>query len=329
MKYKNGLVIGKFMPLHKGHEYLIRFAKEYCENLTVVVDCLKGQTLSPEIRKEMIKDQIRSVKVVALTEFMPQAPSETPDFWDIWKTALKKAAPDVDVVIASMDYGYELSSHLDAEFVFCDIDRESVKISATEIRENPFLHWDLLAESARPYFMKKVCLIGPESTGKSEVVKILADRFNTTHVPEYAKSLIESQDGEFYPENVKQVAYAQIRKEKAIERMINKVLFCDSDVITTMVWSEILFGVIPNELIEIAKNQHYDITYLCKPDTEWVDDIHRNVVKVDDQLTFREEMFNRMEELLKQYGRRYKVISGNNKEDIIEDDIEKMFKIHH
>ena len=85
MKYKNGLVLGKFMPPHKGHEYLFRFAKEYCENLTIIVDCLKEQTISPELRKSWIEELVTGVNVIALNKFMPQSPNEIENFWEIWK----------------------------------------------------------------------------------------------------------------------------------------------------------------------------------------------------------------------------------------------------
>lgn len=325
MKYKNGLVIGKFMPPHKGHEYLFRFAKQYCDELTIVVDCLKTQTISSEMRKEWIEELISGVKVIALDEFMPQDPSETSDFWDIWINKLKSVAGQPDVLIASMDYGWELSERLGCDCVQCDVARESIDISATEIRENPIKNWKYIVESARGYFLKKICLIGPESTGKSEVSRLLAKEFDTVFVPEYAKALIDAQKGSFHYHNVSQVAWGQVRAEKALERMTNRFMFCDSDIITTMAWSEVLFGSIPDELNEIAKTQKYDHTYLCYPDTTWKSDSHRNVSERSSEQEFRINMFNHMEELLKLYNRPYSVIKGNDKEYVISSDINEKY----
>ena len=89
-KYPKGLVIGKFMPFHKGHEYLINFAKEYCDHLFVIVDCLKDQTIDPITRKTWIESTIPNITVIALDTFMPQEPSECSDFWEIWKNERKK-----------------------------------------------------------------------------------------------------------------------------------------------------------------------------------------------------------------------------------------------
>jgi len=151
-KYKNCLVIGKFMPPHKGHEYMIRFAQEFAEQVHVVVDCVKGQPMEPIVRKQWLEDEIRGIKAYALPNFMPQDPSETPDFWPIWKNALFNALDGVkpDLIVAAMDYGYELASVMDCEFIPVDISRESFPVSATMLRQNVYENWDFLIDSAKP-----------------------------------------------------------------------------------------------------------------------------------------------------------------------------------
>ena len=308
MKYKNGLVLGKFMPPHKGHEYLFRFAKQYCENLTIVVDCLKEQTISTELRKIWIEQLVTDANVVALDEYMPQSPEDMDNFWEFWKQKLYKVAGKPDVLIAAMDYGWELAKHLECDFIPLDVARQSIPISATEIRENPMKHWDFIVESARGYFMKKLCFIGPESTGKSTIAKKLANEFKTVYIPEYAEAIIKKQNA-FFEHNVKEVAWAQVRSEKALERMVNKFMLCDSDIITTMVWSEELFSKVEFELFEIAKSQKYDLTFLFYPDNPWIADVHRNLESSSDE--FRLKMFNKMENYLIQYNRPYQVIKGS------------------
>lgn len=313
MKYKNGLVLGKFMPPHKGHEYLFRFAKQYCDNLTIMVDCLKEQTISPELRKSWIEELITGVNVVALKKFMPQSPTEIENFWEIWKEEIYSTSGKPDVLIAAMDYGWELAKVLDCKFIPLDIARQSIPISATEIRENPFKNWDFIVESARGHFMKKVCFIGPESTGKSTIANKLANEFKTVYIPEYAEAIIKNQ-GDFFESNVKEVAFAQIRTEKALERMVNKIMFCDSDIITTMVWAEHLFGKFDIELYEIAQSQKYDMTFLFYPDTPWVEDEHRKVSNKSSENEFRFKMFSEMEKKLVAYKRPYKIIKGSFEE---------------
>lgn len=326
MKYKNGLVLGKFMPPHKGHEYLFRFAKEYCENLTIVVDCLKGQTISPELRKSWIEELITGVNVIALNKFMPQSPDEVENFWEIWKQEIYSTSGKPDVLIAAMDYGWELAKVLDCKFIPLDIARQSIPISATEIRENPLKNWDFIVESARGHFMKKICFIGPESTGKSTIANKLANEFKTVYIPEYAEAIIKNQ-GKFFESNVKEVAFAQIRTEKALERMVNKFMLCDSDIITTMVWAEHLFGNFEQDLIEIAQTQKYDMTFLFYPDTSWIEDKHRKVSNFSSKNEFRLQILFEMEKKLIFYKRPYKIIKGSfeEKESLIRQYINELY----
>lgn len=310
-QYKTGLVLGKFMPLHKGHEYLIRFAQQYCEQLTVVVDCLGGQTIDPLTRKSWVEQQCPGVRVVALPSPTPQDPSETPQFWDIWRdTLITAVGGPPDVLVAAMDYGAPLANALGCVFIPLDIARESITISATEIRNDPFTHWEFLAESAREHYLKKVCLMGPESTGKSTCAAAVAAELGTTYVPEYAKTLIERQQGQFFERNVLEVAQAQYRSEKALSRAANRILLCDTNLLTTLIWSDVLFGGHPLELEEAVRQAHYDLTLVLSPDVPWVDDIHRRVLPDAKNEDVRRQFFDTCVTWLSRLGQPYAVIDG-------------------
>jgi HTH-type transcriptional regulator, transcriptional repressor of NAD biosynthesis genes len=310
-EYKKGVVLGKFMPLHKGHEYLIRFAVQCCEELTVVVDCLEGQTIPTEVRKGWIEQTFPTVRVVALKNATPQTPGEDPNFWTTWGELLKGAcAGKVDVVVAAMEYGKRLSEEMNCAFIPCDIARESVPISATDIRANPEQHWAYLSEAARPYFVEKVCVVGPESTGKTTLVKRLADSHQTVHVPEYACAAIKGQGGEFLEHNAIAFARAQNRSENALAYAARHWMFCDSDAMTTLVWYETVFGAPSEELVNLAKAQSYTTTILLYPDVEWVEDVHRMVSKDASKDAFRVQMFERMKHWLKVLGREFVVVSA-------------------
>jgi HTH-type transcriptional regulator, transcriptional repressor of NAD biosynthesis genes len=84
--------------------------------------------------------------------------------------------------------------------------RELVSISGTKIRENPYQHWDYLPEVVRPCFVKKVCIFGPESTGKSTLTKKLAEHFHTSYVHEYARPFLDLKNGECKAEDIEKIA---------------------------------------------------------------------------------------------------------------------------
>jgi HTH-type transcriptional repressor of NAD biosynthesis genes len=319
--YRKGLVLGKFMPMHKGHEYLIRFAQGFCEELTVVVDCLKDQTYSTSQRKKWIEEEIPGVKVVALQKEMPQDPSETADFWSIWKEAIFEAAGKPDVVVAAMDYGWTLAHHLGCEMVACDVSRKSLPISATQIREDTNSQWDWLCGSAKASLTKRLIFLGPESTGKTTLAQKMAQEEKTIYVPEYAKALIDRQHGEFFEHNVKSVLKAQRQSENVLAREDGPHIFCDSDALSTLIWSQTLFGHAPEEAFQLSKRTGENtMTFLMTPETKWVEDSHRKVVgDKAKELDFRWKMFHEFEELLLNFKRPYLVVPGNfeEKEDFV------------
>jgi len=57
---KRGLVIGKFMPLHKGHIALIEFAAALCDELIVSMSYTDNDPIDPQLRLEWIKEQFKS-----------------------------------------------------------------------------------------------------------------------------------------------------------------------------------------------------------------------------------------------------------------------------
>lgn len=310
-KYNNCLIIGKFMPPHKGHEYMIRFAKEFSNNVHVVVDCVKGQTIEPELRKKWLEDEIIDIKVYALDQFMPQDPSETSSFWSIWRTSLLSSLNGVvpDVVVAAMDYGHELADVMGCDFIPIDIARESFPVSATMLRENVYDNWDFLIDSAKPHYIKKICLLGPESTGKSTLGKALAKDLKTIYIPEYAKSIIEKQKGEFYICDVEKFVTAQINTEKALAKFTNKIMICDSSAITTQIYARLCFEEEFQWVDDVIENNQYNHFLLFSPDVPFIKDTHREFLINPEEM--RTKVFEMFKERLEHFNFPYTIIDGD------------------
>ena len=133
----------------------------------------------------------------------------------------------------------------------------------------------------------KVCIFGPESTGKSTLTEKLARHFNTCFVPEYAKTLIEQKAGEIGPEDIPLIARGQMESEDRLLPQANRVLFCDTDLITTTIWSDWLFGSCPAWIKEEANKRRYDLYLLTDIDTPWIADIHRYLPEKRDKFLKR------------------------------------------
>ncbi len=303
-----GLVLGKFMPPHRGHQYLIDFARHFVDELTVVVASLPTEPIPGALRHGWVTEMFPNVNVVHLTDENPQYPEEHPDFWSIWLRSLLRVAPPPDFLFASEDYGARLAETLGAIFIPTGGGRELLPVSGTVIRSDPLAHWDFILECARPYFVRRVCVFGPESTGKTTLAQQLSEHYSTVAVPEFARSLLESKGGVLEPADIPHIARGQMAAEEALARQSNRLLVCDTDVLTTTLWSEVLFGDCPAWIRDVADCHRYDITLLTGVDVPWIADPVRYLPKE------RESFYARCVAELERLGRRYIPVEGSKDE---------------
>jgi NadR type nicotinamide-nucleotide adenylyltransferase len=310
----NGLVLGKFLPPHLGHVYLVEFARAYATRVTVVVGTLAREPIPGELRFRWMRELFPDLDVVHLTDENPQEPHEHPRFWDIWRESLLRITPNKpDLVFASEAYGERLAKELGARFVPVDIARSAVSVSGTAIRNDPMKHWRYLPRCVRPYFAKRVCVVGPESTGKSTLARDLAAHFGTTWVPEYARSLLEPRVESDDPGETAQVtrddmiaiARGQMASEEALARNAERVLFSDTDALTTLLWNEHFFDKKDPALEELAARHTHDLYLLTSPDVPYVQDAVRYAPKE------RAAFFDRMRTELDARKRRFVVLDGH------------------
>lgn len=268
-----GLILGKFMPPHAGHQYLVDFGRRYVRHLTVVVGSLEREPIPGALRFAWMKELFPSVRLIHLTDEIPQEPREHPDFWGIWERTLKRLHPaPLDFVFASEPYGAKLAKVLGATFVPVDMDRSLVPVSGTSVRTDPMGNWRFIPPCVRPYFVRKVCIFGPESTGKSVLAQRLAEHYGTVFASEYARPLLALQDNRCEYEDISRIGWGQIASEEALSRQAHRLLFCDTDTLTTVVWSHALFGKCPRWLAEEGERRRYDLTLLLDIDSPWHDD---------------------------------------------------------
>ncbi len=149
----------------------------------------------------------------------------------------------------------------------------------------------------------KICLFGPESTGKSTLAEKLAGHYKAAFVPEYAKQHIAANDGDIGYDDIPKIAAGQAKAESAAKTA--PLLFCDTDLITTTIWSDWLFRDCPQWVRDAAEASRYDLYLLMDVDTPWVADIHRYLP--EDRANF----LARCEDELRARGLRYIKLSGS------------------
>ncbi len=359
--YRTGFVLGKFCPLHRGHMLLIQRALDECDTVYIVVDNIMDEVIPVQRRMQWVRQQYPTPcrrlpprpserglggeagglggEALVLTQPhpLPQDPSETPRFWDIWRETLLHLLPrHIDAVFASEQYGKRLAKELSAECVMVDPDRQAVPVSATRIREDLLGQWHYLAPVVQRDLRKTICVYGPESTGKSTLTRQLAEYYHVPYVEEYAKHIIDSKHGDICFEDMETIVKGH---HEAIERSLTSqffaskatkversvlsslqakrprssaqldtppLLFVDTDAIISKLWSNELFGKESPVIEEFIARQKFDHYLLLDVDLPWVNDIHRY------RPNEREAFFRMCEEQLVERKKSYTIIRGVN-----------------
>lgn len=126
-----------------------------------------------------------------------------------------------------------------------------------------------MEEVARPF---RVCLIGAESTGKTELAKELARHFDAPWVPEYSREYAERVNRELSYMDVMPIARGQLELEERIAADARDLLILDTDLLSTVVYSRHHFGACPAMIEALARQRLADLYLLLDIDVPWVAD---------------------------------------------------------
>jgi HTH-type transcriptional regulator, transcriptional repressor of NAD biosynthesis genes len=266
------------MPVHQGHIALINFALQHCDELIVSMSYTPTDPIPHALRYDWLKKIFENNSKIKVEESLDDFDNETLPLNErtkIWARFIEKRFPKIDVIVCSEEYGASFAQHLSATSVLFDPSRNQIPASATKIRTTPFKYWEYIPEIVRPYFVKKICFYGSESTGKSVMAKNMAAYYQTEFVPEVAREIVSSND--FTVDDIIRIAKAQ--NERVIEKSktANKLLFCDTDLITTQIYCRHYLKSIPPILFELEKEIQYDQYFLFDIDVPWVVDHLRDL----------------------------------------------------
>ncbi len=170
--------------------------------------------------------------------------------------------------------------------------------------------------------VKKVIILGPESTGKSTLCEQLATHFNTLWCPEFARQYLEKNGPSYNYDDLLIIANGQLSLEEKYTKDLNKsksseksqtlnsILFLDTDMHVIKVWSEFVFGKCHSFILEKLADQHADLYLLCNIDLPWVKDNLREYPELES----RRQLFHIYKDLLENQKIPYRIISGNNEQ---------------
>lgn len=123
----------------------------------------------------------------------------------------------------------------------------------------------------------RIALIGPESTGKTTLCKLLAEHYNTVWVPEYAREHIEKLNRPYTLDDIIISAKQQLKIEEEMLHHSNKFFFADTEMIVAKIWCEDVFGTCPVWIEKMIEEKKYDAYLLTSPDIPWqLDPVREN-----------------------------------------------------
>ncbi|HWA84904.1 MAG TPA: ATP-binding protein [Opitutus sp.] len=147
--------------------------------------------------------------------------------------------------------------------------------------------------------MKRIAVFGTESTGKTTLAERLAKHFGVEWVPEYAREFWDKNGGVIGLEDMAPIAREQWRREdEAVKRAEKKchvirdtsggaraLVICDTEALTTMLWSDLLYGTCPEEVRRGAEKRcrNYALYLLCDIDLPFAPDPQRCFPDPDDR----------------------------------------------
>ncbi len=269
-----GLVVGKFAPLHAGHQWLLETALKECEAVTVLVYSHPDFPAMPsEVRANWLRALYPRLEV-----FVPDDPPsndasdlEQREFVKGWLLAREIA---VDAVFTSEGYGAGFAAHLGVTHRLVDLERGRFPVSGTQIRADVHASRHKLEPLVYAHFVQKVVFLGAESTGKSTLTARMALEFDTMFVPEVGREVWERKNGVLELSDYVDIANRHRDLEDAALLESKRFLFVDTNAITTMFlgYAYESDGLLElTRLARVAENR-YQHVFLCDTDFPFVQD---------------------------------------------------------
>lgn len=283
-----GVVVGKFLPPHLGHSYLIDTALAGADRVLVVV-CAHPDDPYPAARRAAALRELHPAATVVVTpDDIPDAQGDaTSQAWARRTVALLGGTPP-DVVFTSEEYGERYAAFLGARHVSVDPSRRRYPVSGTAVRADPWAHAHLLSPVVRAWFVTRVCVVGAESTGTTTLARDLAAHYGCAWVPEYGRVYSQRRRGtEWGSAEFVHIARRQQADEDAAARRGGPLLVCDTDALATSVWHERYLGTTSPEVERIAADRRYALYILTADDIPFVQDGTRDGEHVRGWMTER------------------------------------------
>lgn len=315
--YTCGMYGGSFNPLHLGHVRCMISAANQCDRLIVVIsNGVNRGEIDIRQRYRWVYETVKHFPHVRIFVLDDSAPSKAAYTEETWYADAKKVKAFASEPITAVFFGDDYPP--DCMWTRCYPEAEAVilprdGISSTAIRKAPLARWDMLPDYVRPYFVKKVLLIGTESTGKSTLTISLARHYNTCYLEEVGREISarSGTDEWMLPQDFTDILLQHKVKQTEMISRANRVFFEDTNCLTTLFYVDFLEGNEKEKNRRLAEAvsalNDYDLVLLLGPDVAFVQDGDRSLEIAAD----REKFTGTLRRLCEEHGLKVTELNGD------------------
>jgi HTH-type transcriptional repressor of NAD biosynthesis genes len=274
---RKGFVFGKFMPFHKGHEAMIRFAATHCDELSVLVCCSNRETMPASLRRSWLEQTFNDdarIKILVYEydeQQLPNTSATSATVSAIWAEQFKIRFPDHTLLVTSEPYGELVAGYMGITHIPFDIQKNNYPVSATKIRANLPQMWAYLPDSVKASLVTKVVLLGTESTGKTTLTGRLAAHFSCGAVMEAGRDII-TDSNDFGLPDLYLIAQEHARRINASATGPSPLLIIDTDIHITLSYAEHAFNTTLDIDKYIYESNKADLYLYLNNDAPYIQD---------------------------------------------------------
>ncbi len=268
----HGLTLGKYAPLHRGHQHVIDTALREMDQVSVIIYDAPETTTTPlTVRANWIRTLYPQVQVIEAWDG-PNEVGDTPDIRQRHEDYIlnRLNIRNITHFYSSEFYGEHMSRALNAVNRLVDAKREHYPISSTQLRANLYDNRQMVSPEVYRDLITRVVFLGAPSTGKTTLSSKLASVFDTVWMPEYGREYWEVHQVErrLTPEQLVEIAEGHLEREDHLVVEANEYLFVDTNAITTYMFALDYHGSVHPRLVELAQQavSRYDLVFLCDVD---------------------------------------------------------------
>lgn len=272
-----GLTLGKFAPLHRGHQLLIETALAEVDELVVIIyDAPETTAIPLSVRAGWLRRLYPQARVVEAWDG-PTAVGDTPAIREAHERYVieRLKIRGVTHFYSSEFYGAHMSRALGARDRRVDPGRAAVPISGSAVRADPYAARAFVHPLVYRDMVSNVVLLGAPSTGKTTLAARLAAEHGTVWMPEYGREYWERHQvgRRLTMEQLAELAAGHLEREEALLAEANRYLFTDTNAITTAMFSLAYHGAVDPRLAELAvqAQSRYDLVVVCDSDIPYDD----------------------------------------------------------